>query len=188
MFSLLHQYLINCSSVVLPGIGTLQFANAPAQMANGLILSPKQTLVLVSNDIREDEPKKLIVFLSKHLDMPETQAHTLFEHFLQTIKNTIAEKKAMVWGKLGTFKQDDSGVIRFIQSNELDAYLPPVEATWINSHNASKYDLLIGESETNNVDVQEEWGAAKHKKNYWWVWAIIIAVVALTVIVYKFAY
>jgi nucleoid DNA-binding protein len=189
MFSLLHQYLVNSSNVVLPGIGTLQFANSPAQTVNGRILSPKQTLVLLAEKENDSEVGKLMAFLSNKLDMPEMQAHTLFQQFLQTIKTTITEKKSMVWDGLGFFRQDDNGNIRFVQNSELDEYLPPVEAKWINSHHSTKYDLLVGENETNNIAIEEGLEeAVNKKKSYWWVWAIVIAVVALAIIAYKYAF
>lgn len=186
MFALLHQYLINCSHVVLPGIGTLQFADAPAQtMSNGYILSPKQTIVLVNNNLQGNDPK-LISFIGKQLDMSDNQADSLFILFLQSIKAKIAEHKTVLWENLGTFKKGKDGKIRFIQDEAIENYLPRIDESLISNHNVSQYDLLVVENETNDIDVKGESESTKSKKSYWWIWAIIIAIISGGIIAFKF--
>lgn len=179
--------MINHSSVSLPGIGTLQFVDIAAfTLADGHIMPPKREIKLLNNDVESISPM-LIGFLSKQLDVTETQSKILFSQFLQSVKNILAEKQVLQWENVGQFKRDNVGGIQFSQVAALDIYLKPIKAERINQHNNDRYELLVGDNETTNVAIQEELDSANIKKNSWWIWAIIVAVLAATIIAIRFA-
>lgn len=187
MFALLHQYLVDYSSINLPGIGTMQFANVPACFDHLQIYPSTQKLSFIATtDAETNEQPQLMTFLSKRLDLPEEQAHIMFHHFLDWAKTTIATKNILLWDNIGEFHKTENDKVIFIQCSDLAQYLEPVNAKESRAplpNNA----ILVADDEANPVAMIEELEEPiTIKRNAWWIWAIAIAVISGALIALKY--
>ena len=180
MFALLHQYLIENSVLQLPRIGTLEFAEVPARLdvADKQLHAPRKTLRLNDNSETPDK-HALMGFLSHHLNISEEQSYTVFQQFTESMRSTLNAKRILYWHNLGAFQKDETGLIRFVQTTDIDEYLPPVSADRMIRQNA-EHAMMVGDTETTNTAMQEYYDdePVEVKRDYWWVWAIIIFVVS----------
>jgi len=188
MFSLLHQYLIENGSLHIPGIGTLAFAEVSARLdvADKQLQAPHKTLRL---NVASDPANKhaLMGFLSRHLNISEEQSYTVFRQFTDSIRTSLGTKRILYWYNLGAFQKDESGAVKFVQTTDLDQYLPPVIADRMIRANA-EHSMTVGDTETTNTAMQEYYGdeQVEFRKDYWWVWAIVIFVVSAGLIWLKY--
>ncbi|MES2774305.1 MAG: hypothetical protein V4722_08980 [Bacteroidota bacterium] len=180
MFALLHQYLIENSSLHLPGIGVLEFAEVSARLdvADIQIQSPKKVLRLNAEGQKQDK-HGLMGFLSRHLDISEEQSFKVFRQFSESVRSTLGTKRILYWDNLGAFQKDETGVVQFVQTTDIDHYLPPVSAERMIRQRA-EHTMTVGDTETTNTAMQEYYDEepVEIKKDYWWVWAIAIFVVS----------
>jgi hypothetical protein len=62
------------------------------------------------------------------------------------------------------------------------AFLQPVKAERV-IHPEAEHQILVGDKETTNTLMTEYFSEEVHvKKNRWWIWAIILCLVALIII------
>ncbi|MEO7313124.1 MAG: hypothetical protein ABIX01_22255 [Chitinophagaceae bacterium] len=177
MFALLHQYLIENSKLHLPGIGTLEFAELPGRLevADKLLMAPKKILRL-NNAMEPGNKHGLMGFLSRTLNISEEHAYSVFQQFMDSVRNTLGTKRILYWDNLGAFQKDETGTIQFVQTSDIDQYTPPVSAERMIRQNA-EHSMKVGETETTNTAMQEYYHGDETepaKKDYWWVWAIVI--------------
>ena len=177
MFQLLHQYLIENSNLHLPGIGTLEFADMPARLdvADKQLQAPHKTLRL-NSDINSQNKHALMGFLSRQLDISEEQSYTVFQQFSESINSSLGTKRILYWDNLGAFQKDETGTVQFVQTSDIDQYLPSVSAERMIRQNA-QHSMTVGDTETTNTAMQEYYDEPELAvKDNWWLWAVVIFV------------
>ena len=188
MFQLLHQYLIEYSRLHMPGIGTLEFAEVPGrlQVIDKILVAPKKVLRLNQDDQQFDK-HTLMTFLSRRLDISEEQAWSVYHQYIESVRTNLATRRILYWLNLGAFQKDESGIVQFIQSTDIDQYLPAVPITGDMSIASSaktleKNDFTdSAETSLSNDDIYTE----TVKRDYWWVMAIIIFTASAALIWFK---
>jgi len=187
MFPLLHQYLLEHSSLHFPGIGTLAFEETPARLdiADQQLYAPKRTLHLHKEEVATKD--SLNAFLASQLDITPAQSWEVFNQFSSTISGSLSTKKQVEWENLGTFHKDADGSIRFIQTPILETYLPPVPAERVIRQNV-EHLITVGDTETTNTAMQEyyEDDETPRKRDFWWIWALLILAVSGVLIWLKY--
>lgn len=186
MFRLLHQYLIENSILHLPGIGTLEFAELPARLdvADKLLHPPIKTLRLNAESESSDK-HSLMGFISRQLQISEEHAYTVFQQFCESVKTGLSAKRMLYWDHLGAFQKDEGGTVHFVQTNDIEEYLPPVTADRMIRANA-EHNMTVGDTETTNTAMLEYYDEPQvTKKDYWWVWVIVIFIVSSGLIYMK---
>ena len=187
MFELLHQYLIENSSLHLPGIGTMEFAEVSARLdvADKKLQASRRELRL-NTDGTASGKHSLMGFLSRLLQVSEEDAFNVFQQFAETVRSNLASKGILYWDNLGAFQKDESGALHFVQTSDLDEYLPPVAADRVIRQNA-EHSMTVGDTETTNTAMQEYYDeTVVIAKDYWWVWAIVIVVTSAILIWLKY--
>jgi hypothetical protein len=187
MFQLLHQYLIENSNLHLPGIGTLEFAEVPARLdvADKQMQAPHRTLRL-NSDSNTLNKHALMGFLSRQLDISEEQSYSVFQQFSASINTSLGTKRILYWDNLGAFQKDETGAVQFVQTSDLNQYMPPVNADRMIRQNA-EHTMTVGDTETTNTAMQEYYDEPELAvKDYWLIWAIVIFVVSAGLIWLKY--
>lgn len=187
MFSILHHYLIEHPFLHLPGIGTMSFADVPAQLniADKQLMPPQRSLRLDVADDRKNG-QRLMGFICKEMGVSEEEAHDRFRQFCEELRSGLASGKSMVWDDLGAFHKDENGVVRFEQSSDLDRYLLPVTAERIIRQDAV-HSMTVGDTETTNTAMQEYYEEkAPEAKDRWWIAAVIILLISGALIAYRY--
>lgn len=187
--SLLHQFLIENTYLLLPNIGVLKFSYASAQLdiANKQIVAPKKYILLEKIDTYKDSEGLIISFLSRYLKIEKSKAENAFNQFIGAIQSKLSTDKIYHWQGLGSFIQNNINTISFQQDEILDQYWPSVLAERI-ARPEVEHSITVGNTETTNI-FMKEYLAGQEKnalKDYWWIWALIILVASAVLIYFQF--
>lgn len=164
MIQNLVQYFILNDHLDLPGIGTLKWLKEEANWQNGQLIAPKEQIQM---DPIDNKPSKhFYTFLADELAISSDQAALKFEKFISDFNNqTVAD---LAFGNLGVLHK---------KANQYQ---------WISSFDASTFytDILIDETQLSNPIPYLE---NNHiQKEFWWIWALLISVISVGLIYFKF--
>jgi hypothetical protein len=181
----LYEFLVLNNRLSLPGIGTIYLSQESAQLdiTNRQFSPPAFYYTL---DPGSDSPsRKLFEWLSASLATTEWDAIKAVNDFTVSFKNELTEKKQVVWEKVGTFKKDGTGKLKL----ERDLWTPgelPVIAERV-LRQKPEHTILVGETERSAVEMEEYFADAPVKRNYTWLIAVILVVVAIMFIGWYFS-
>lgn len=182
----LYEFLVLNDRLILPGIGTISLAQESSQLdiTNRQFSPPSYYYTL---DARNDSPsKKLFEWLATSLAITEWDAIKGVNDFSASFKNELAEKKQVVWEKVGTFRNDGAGKLKL----EPAALIPdeqPIIAERVIRQKA-EHTILVGEKERSASEMEEYFAPeAPVKGNYTWLIAVILIVVAIMFIGWYFS-
>ncbi len=158
----LVQYFIKNGHLDLPNIGILRWSKQESVWLNNQLSAPKETIVL--DNISANPNKHFYSFLAEDLGLSVEQANVQFEAYI--LDFTSKKIASLNIGSLGTLLKNEDVI------------------SWNNLYNAEIYykDLNINHTAASN---NEEEQYAKSNKDYWWVWTILIASIAIALILYK---
>ncbi len=187
MFDLLHYYFIQNRSLSLPGIGTFELFRVSAQtdFANKKILAPSYT---ISFDKMNDTPdKEMFQYISSKKNISEWEAMKLVNDIAHELKQQLRTGEEVEWKGIGILKPDSSGDIIFEPDRLKYDFIPHVEAERVIRVDAD-HRMLVGDHEVSKTEMENylhEENLIVKEKTKWWVFAIIIAAVALILIFLK---
>ena len=165
MTNLLVQYFIQNDHLDLPGIGTLKWIKEEASWQDGILVAPKETIIL---DPIDNKPSKLFyLYLADELAVSTEQANIQFDQFInQFSEQAVAQ---LVIGNLGTLNKSAN------------------QYQWVSNYNAALFyqDIIIDENNLNKTIPY--WKLETTKQESWWIWAILIMFLSIGLIFYKFS-
>lgn len=182
----LYEFLVLNNRLSLPGIGTISLAQESSQLdiTNRQFSPPSYYYTL---DAGNDSPsKKLFEWLSASLAITEWDAIKVVNDFSVSFKNELSEKKQVVWEKVGTFRNDGAGKLK-LEPAALISDEQPVIAERVIRQKA-EHTILVGEKERSAAEMEEYFAPeAPVKRNYTWLIAVILIVVAIMFIGWYFS-
>lgn len=185
MVKLVGTYLLQNGSVSIPGLGTIYVERVPAQsdFVNRQILPPGYHYRF---DRYFDSPAKdLFTFISACSGVPDYEAMKLYNEWALGLRNSISAGNAAALDGIGSISRDDRGEIIFDPVGELPTHLVAVPAERIIRSNIS-HNLLVGDLETTNTEMSDYYQGVHRERESWWIYALIIAAVALTAIFFHY--
>ena len=189
MFQLIYKYLIIHQHVPLAGVGVFYLTRKPAKhdVANKLISPP-----VLSIDFKPPtttDNKGFFTFLSKEKGFDEVSAIKYFNDFVRQIKHDVNAHKPVDLPGLGILRKNANGDVSFEPANIVATYFPPVIAEPVLREKAS-YEIRVGETRRTSSQMQEalqnEPETVLVRKDYWWIYAIVLAVLGIAAIVYYY--
>jgi hypothetical protein len=180
MQHLIASYLFTNKSCPLPGLGTLclQTGNAESDFLNSVIKAP---LPVISFNNKDNDASNLVDYIATKTNSAALDVIQKLGHFCNSIKAAaIAGQPALLDG-VGSFFADASGNIKFTSVQLPAAFFTAVHAERV-IHPQAEHPMLVGDKETTNTVMTEYYSEAPVKKNRWWIWGIVIAVIALLAI------
>jgi hypothetical protein len=161
MIQTLVQYFIKNGHLDLPSIGILKWSKQASYWENNKFIAPKEFIDLEITDVIAT--KHFFNFLSEELNVSVEQANLQYEAFIQ--KFLSQPITSLNFGNLGTLHKNQN------------------EISWNNLYNA---DVYYQDLEMNIVPVFEEQTENNYrKKDYWWIWALVLVAIAAALIFYK---
>ncbi len=158
----LIQYFIKFGHLVLPGIGILKWHKQEAYWENNILVAPKEQIILES--VHEKPSKQFYTFIADDLGISVEQANLQLEAYInQFISQKIGSLNI---GNLGTLHKNES------------------QYAWNNLYQGDHYFkditpiLAATFTDDNTIDKPKQ-------KNTWIVWAIVIAVISISLILFK---
>lgn len=210
MNNVLVSYLLQHKSISIPGLGSMYIERIPAQtdFVNRRILPPDYHFRF---DKYFDAPDKdFFTYLAKQQNIADYEAIKWYNEWAYELRSKLREGQIVEWTGIGTLKKDISGEIIFESAGRIPSLQEPTPANRV-IHTHTQHTMLVGDqevtrkitntentptvSDNNNVISGDEqvpdyppYPEEPPKKRGWWIFALVIAALALTVIfmrVYK---
>lgn len=180
MQQIIAAYLFQHKTCPLPGLGTLciQSSNAQSDFLNKNILAPVPAILFNSKETEADD---LIDHIAAATNSTVYQAIENLGQFANQLKSTINSGKTVLLNGVGSFTNGNDGKIIFESIALPAAFLPPVHAERV-IHPQAEHSILVGDKETTNTVMTEYFSEEPAPKNRWWIWAIIIGIIAIAVL------
>jgi len=181
---LLYHYFIQSRSLSLPGIGTFDLFRIAAQtdFANRKILAPGYT---ISYDSLNDAPHKdLFDYISRKRSIPEWEAIKEVNDFAHDMKQQLRSGRDVNWEGIGLLRAGVGGDIFFEPQSLQYTFIGPVSAHRVVRQGVS-HPMLVGDRELGSHEMQDMLSGEDyiaHEKEGWWVYAAILAAIAVLLI------
>jgi hypothetical protein len=185
MEQLVRTYLLQKSSVSIPGLGTIYVERSPARsdFINRLILPPSYHFRF---DKYFDAPgKDFFTFLASRKKIEDYEAIKMYNEWAHKLRNNIGSEQSATIAGVGSLKRDLSGDVVFEAEATPAVYYTPVSAQRIVRSN-TRHTMLVGDKEVSNVEMSDYLHEVHKEKTSWWVYALIIAAIALTAILFHY--
>lgn len=186
MVNLVRTYLLQNKSISIPGLGTIYIERTPAQsdFVNRQLLPPSYHFRF---DKYFDAPgREFFTYLAARKNIEDFEAIKLYNEWALGLRNNIGTDHSAILEGVGTLKRDDSGDIVFEPSAMPQSYSITVPAERVIRSN-EKHSILVGDRETSNVEMTGLLHDKVHReKESWWIYALILAAIALTAILFHY--
>ena len=182
----LYEFLVLNKKLSLPGIGTISLCQNPAQLdfTNRQFTAPSFYFTIES---RNDKPsKKLFDWLSFSLGITEWDAIKSVNDFSFDLKKKLSESGEVSWERVGVLRRNNNGDLKLDPENILLHSESPVTAEKVIRVKA-EHTVLVGEKEKTSVEMEEYLTGSQAKKNYTWLIAVILTVLAVMFIGWYFS-
>ena len=182
----LYEFLIINKKVTLPGIGTISLKQNSSQLdfTNRQLNSPSFYFVL---DHENDEPsKKLFDWLSSSRGVSEWDAIKSVNDFSFSLKHSISQAGEANWKGVGVLKRDKTGNLKLDPHKIALETEQPVHAEKV-IREKFEHTVLVGEREKSSVEMAEYFAGDAPKKNYAWIIAIVLTILAVMFIGWYFS-
>ena len=181
MHHLIASYLFQNKTCPLPGLGTLSIVqlNAETDFSNTAIKTPAPNIVF---DSKETDADNLLDYIASKTHFTALELIEMLAQFGNNIKTAVIANTPAALNGVGNFFTDVSGNINFKPGNLPAAFLQPVKAERV-IHPQAEHNILVGDKETTNTVMTEYFSdETPVKKSRWWIWAIVIGIIALVMI------
>ncbi|HEY9362171.1 MAG TPA: hypothetical protein VIQ00_02835 [Chitinophagaceae bacterium] len=187
MDELLYQFLIQYKKLSLPGIGSLIVLRQPAQsdFFNKAFSAPAFSFAF---DQKQDaSSKKLFSWLSTLLGCTDDEAIKKINDFCIDLKSRLHEQRSIQWSGVGSFKTDEEGNISFEPETKRFFFEKDIIAEKVLRANP-EHRMMVGEVEKTSSQMTELLSQPEEiKRSNWWVWPLIIGIIAITFIGWYFS-
>lgn len=187
MVTALNSYLVQHKSLSIPGLGTIYVERIPAQsdFVNKQIIPPSYHYRF---DRYFDAPDKdFFTYLASQKEIADYEAIRWYNEWAYELRNRIRTDHEVKWENVGTLRTDVSGEIIFEPQPNLINFLQAVPAERVIRSNA-EHMVLVGDKQLTttamNDYLHEE--TVYVEKESWWIYALILAAVAVVVIFFHF--
>ncbi len=184
MHLLIASYLFQNKTCPLPGLGSLSLttAEAGADLSKKIITPPTPSIHFVPGEINATP---LLSYVAGKTNSDNYEAAEALDHFCDHLKKEISTHAAAKIEDIGSFVVGSNGSINFVQTELPQVFLPPVTAERI-IHPPAEHDILVGDKETTNTQMAEYFIEDPVKKDRWWIWAIVLGLIGLTILLIYF--
>lgn len=192
MYELFYKYLILNHKISLPGVGSFSVERIPAKMdfVSRSLFAPKEVIQFNKEQLVTE--KGFYDFVEKNLNMSETEAISHFNDFAHQIKDKASQAGGISLPGLGLLRTDFDGSLYFVADENKTQPLKQIyldnSATTANANLVDVYDTGESTIITQEVEVSasEEKIVINKQEDYWWVYAIILALMGVGALLYYY--
>ena len=175
----------------MPGIGTFGVEQIPATMdfENKKLNPPTQNIRLESSEIATDT-YSFYNYLARELNINESDAARRFQEFTHDIQKQAATNGSVLLPGIGRMKKDYATGYVIETENDSKQVLPDLWITKTQAANTGLLDVYANEQPSiikrGNIETEIDRLVVKEKEDYWWVFAIVIAIMGLGALLYYY--
>lgn len=186
-----YKYLLLYKKASIAGVGIFSVKRQPARydFANKQFVAPIfQTAFYPDASVTEEEV--FYSFISKEQAIEEAAAIDNWRNFVEDVRKSINANKAFVLPGLGHLSNNDLGELQFEATPHLTHYFPDVPAEKV-PHQDIEFKAVPKERSlmrTNDkvLRLKKPVKESPGTKEYWWLYAIGLAVVGIAAIVFYY--
>ncbi len=189
MEEILYEYLILNKKAVVPGLGIFKIQRNAAYLdfSKKQFVAPSYHIVFTQGAFEAD--KAFYSFFAKKQQTDEAEAIKRFSDFSHNLVAQLNEKGDAELQGTGRLHKNETGILQFTQSEKIDSFFTNLSVeTTIPKNSLS--ETVAAETYTKKNELlkleTEETKALSHKKDYWWVYATILAVGAIAAIFFYY--
>lgn len=189
MTDVLTSYLLQHKSISIPGLGTVYIERIPAQtdFVNKQLLPPGYYFRF---DKYFDAPdREFFTYLAQQKDMADYEAIKWYNEWAYELRSRLRNDAEEVWPGVGILKKDASGEIIFEAAGSIPSLQEPTPAHRV-IHSNARHTMLVGDKEIvreiNTEDTAEYLPEEAPVKDSWWIYALIIGAIAISVLFFHF--
>lgn len=175
-------YLFQTGSFPIEGLGTLVITNTAAITDFGTRQLLPPTPVIRLQDAETDS-SDFIGYLAATTNNNAADAKTAWSDYCRELRNRVETGTTFHINAVGSFEKDAAGKVVFTDEKIAGGFMPPVQAERV-IHPEAEHSILVGDKETTNTEMTEYFSEQPVKKDRWWIWAIVILVVAALVVLF----
>jgi hypothetical protein len=172
MLNVLYKYLVLRDQAGLPGIGTFVVNRTPAYFKGSALQPPVTAISFKPGSALTD--KNFYHFAAEEEGISEVDAVRKFQDFAYELKKSIQSASFVELTGIGVLKRNGTGEIAF-EPGPGPGFLPVLIPGELQS---DKQEVVAAEIKEGTV-IEEE---VQLKKDRWWVWATVLALLALAAI------
>lgn len=192
MYQELYKYFVLNKKVSIPGIGNFSINTTSAKLdfVAGVLHAPHPKVGFVQGETRVD--RNLFQYLSKELKIDEKQAVQDFQAFGLSVKENLENNKPVELPGIGKLQKgyNDNEVLFTEEQAVTPSFLNDIK---LNSATDSKANLVELYKTGDNLILTEETEddrlemIIKEKdEDYWWVYALILALMGIGALLYYY--
>jgi hypothetical protein len=189
MYELLYKYLLLNYKLGLPGVGSfyIEPVSAKIDLVEGVLTAPQKVVNFDNGKIIPD--KAFYEYLSKEMKIGEVDAIQQLNEFALQLKQ-IALTEGIQLPGIGKLDSSSSGDLSFSPESICQDLLPEIHLNNSVAANAKLIDIYdSGETRIifQNADQPEkEKISVQTQEDYWWVYAIVLALMGLGALLYYY--
>jgi CCDC81-like prokaryotic HU domain 2 len=180
MHQYLAQYLFSQQSCALPGLGNFYKQNSEAvyDVDNKVIAAPKQVICFSQKEISS---KPLVEWVAKQKNESEDMVLDELTDYIEKIKSTLLNNDTATVDNIGSFKMNSSGSIVFTPNDLPNTFFGNVVANKSSNGNYN-HSLINGNTHSLDKDSADYFDEETVANSKWWIWPLILSVIAICVI------
>ena len=192
MYPFLYKYFLVNKKVGIPNLGSFALQETPATLdfVKGILRAPQSKITFTKSE-NDSVDKNLFIYLSKEMQVEEWQVAKKFQEFTEAIRQNIAGNKAVELPGIGKIQKGFDDELVFIADTE--ATVISSADIKLNNTNDTRANLIELYSTGENLILTEETEEdklemiIKHKEeDYWWVYALILALMGVGALLYYY--
>ena len=180
MHDLIASYLFQNKSCPLPGLGNLSVTTSGARpdFSNNVIGAPNSSIQF---EAAEADAGSLLNWIAGKTNADQQAAGSALQNFCDGLKNAAALSDGANLDGIGNFAVDSNGDIKFVPIELPQHFAQPVPAERVVRLHA-EHDMLVGDKQTTNIAMTEYLNEESPKKDRWWIWAIVLGAISISLI------
>lgn len=184
MHQFIASYLFQNKACPLPGLGCLSVTEtaATAYFSKNIITAPSPVIHFEPGEFNADP---FISYLARETNTNAGEAAKALGLYCDKIKTEALAGSNIILEGVGHFIVNSDGELIFEMESIPAVFLQPVPAERV-IHPKKEHTILVGDKETTNTEMAEYFKEGKNTSELWWTWAIILFVIALSILLFYF--
>ena len=182
MLQLLYKYFILTGKVCFPGIGVFKMHYQPASFlpTGNVITPPSATLIFKAGE--EKSLHSFFSFASRELDVEISEAAGDFNEYIYQLREKLLRNGSLELPGFGKLLKDENGQVHFT-GNTVPTFLTGAEVkeiiNTVPGNVVHTHEMPVQDKQATDETIEE----TVAEKDYWWLYALIIAAIAIAAII-----
>jgi len=186
MYDKLYQYLILHKELPVPGIGTflLERKSAEVDFPNKKINPPSYSISMQPGSHLTG--RDFFSWLAHALDITDREAIFRFNDFAFEMKKQVSEGMDINWNAVGSIKKGQGADVKFTAFASAVILEKSIIAEKV-IREKPEHMVRVGEDQKTSVEMTEMLSHKEKKKEFWWAFALAVALLATMFIGWYFS-